>query len=345
MRGGAAVADAGGTMSDRVNRQVIAELRRLEATGVLTRPQATRIAEHYPTAGWDVVSLIRVFTILGAISAGAGAVILASEHVNALRLLEFGLAIVAVLLVAGARLVRARDMHRTAAAMEMGAGFAVQGFTTVLSIDLSTGSKNWPALVGIQTVILVGMAYALGNRLVLAHATATAFVWFGGETGYVSGWGTYWLGMSYPMRFTIAGVVSLAIAWGHAQAGGRYQPFARVYAHFGLLTLHIALWILSLFGNYQDYSVAWNNPGERLAYTALWAAVSSGSIFAGARYGIGILRSYGLVFLIINVYTFYFQYLAYDWAALWWVHLLVIGGSLLALGFRLERWLRQGKNA
>src|SRR5215467_1027299 len=117
------------------NRGVIAELRRLEAASILTPAEVRRIGERYPTEAWDVVSLIRVFTILGAISAGAGAVVLANAYVNAVRLVELGLAILTALLLFGARHARAREMPRTAAAMEMGAGFAVQGLTTALAID------------------------------------------------------------------------------------------------------------------------------------------------------------------------------------------------------------------
>jgi hypothetical protein len=327
-------------MTDRVNRRIVAELGRLQAGGVLTAPEVQRIAERYPTGDWDIVSLVRVFTILGAIAAGAGALVMAARHMNALRLLEGSLAAAIVVLLAGARWIRARDMGRTAAAMEMGAGFAVQGLTTVLATDFSSGSDNWPALIGVQTLLLVAMAYALQNRLVLGHASVTAFVWFGGETGYVSGWGMYWLGMSYPLRFAAAGCAAMAIAWAHAQFGGRYQSFSRVYAHFGALVLHLALWFLSIFGNFRDYVVNWHNDGERLAFTGLWAAVSVAFILTGARTGVGLLRSYGIVFLIINVYTFYFQFVAGNWAALWWLHLLIVGGSLLAVGFRLESWLR-----
>ena len=53
------------------------------------------------------------------------------------------------------------------------------------------------------------------------------------------------------------------------------------------------------------------------------------------------MRSYGLIFLIINVYTFYFQFVAKDWNDLWFIHLLIVGGSMIAIGFRLERWLHR----
>jgi hypothetical protein len=37
--------------------------------------------------------------------------------------------------------------------------------------------------------------------------------WFGAETGYVSGWGAYWLGMNYPVRFIFFGGALLALCW------------------------------------------------------------------------------------------------------------------------------------
>jgi hypothetical protein len=332
-------------MNERLNRYVTGELRRLEAGGVLTAAEARRIGERYPTGDWNVVSLVRAFTILGALSAAAGVMVLAGEHMNALRLVEGSLAVAIVLLLVGARWVRAKDMPRTAASMEMGAGFAVQGLTTVLAIDFSRGSDNWPSLIGVQTILLVAMAYALRNRLILTHATVMAFVWFGGETGYVSGWGMYWLGMSYPMRFVAAGVVSLGLAWVHAEFGGPFQPFSRVYGHFGALVLNLSLWMMSLFGDFDESRLQMGTLRERLAFTGIWAAVSLASIFTGARFGVGLLRSYGLIFFIINVYTVYFQFIAGQWDVLWWAHLLLAGGSLLFVGFRLERWLNRGEHA
>jgi hypothetical protein len=39
-------------------------------------------------------------------------------------------------------------MPKTGASLELMGGFALQGLTAVRAIDLSTGSANWPALVG-----------------------------------------------------------------------------------------------------------------------------------------------------------------------------------------------------
>jgi len=330
-------------MSVKLNRHIGAELDALVAQNVLSVSESRRIAERYPTTPWDVVVLVRWFTILGAVAAGAGVVILANEYVNTIHLAEVGLSLATVGLIwLGRYLARAKRLVKTGAALEMAGGFALQGLIFVLAVDFSHGSKNWPALVGIQSLAIAILAYALKNRLVLIHAGICFFVFFGGETGYESGWGAYWLSMTYPLRFLAMGFVFLVIAWLHAAVFARaYQSFSRVYAHLGLIDIHFALWFLSVFGYFSE-TVRWSaGDGERAAFSALWALVSVLSLWLAGAIGQGILKSYGMTFLIINVYTFYFQFVVDRSAQLWWLHLLVVGGSLVWLGFVLERRLRR----
>ena len=330
-------------MNGSLNRRMEAEIELLASQGVLTALQARRITERYPATRWDVLVLVRWFSILGAVTAGAGLVILSKEYVSALRLGEAGLAIATLgFIFLGRYLQRSRGLEKTGAGLEMAGGFALQGLTSLLAIDFSTGSKNWPGLVGMQSALLAVLAYALQNRLVLAHASVCFFVFFGAETGYVSGWGMYWLGMTYPVRFLFAGIAFLCVAWIHAVAmRGAYQSFSCVYAHLGLLDIHLALWFLSVFG-YFEKMVYWShNSAERLIFSLVWALVSVGSIFLAGTIGQRILRSYGLTFLVINLYTFYFQFVIANSVELWWLHLLLVGGSLVGVGLMLERNLRR----
>lgn len=72
--------------------------------------------------------------------------------------------------------------------------------------------------------------------------------WFGAETGYMSGWGAYWLGMNYPVRFIFFGGALLALCWllrGRLQARHLYTTSKAM----GLMYLFVALWIMSIFGN------------------------------------------------------------------------------------------------
>jgi hypothetical protein len=330
-------------MISSLNRRIAGELDLLVAQQVLTAAQARHIAERYPVTRWDILVLVRWFTILGAVTAGAGLVILSKEYVNALRLGEAGLVLAtAGFVLLGRYLAQSKGLVKTGAALEMAGGFALQGLTFLLAIDFSTGSKNWPALLGVQAALLVTLSYLLENRLVLIHACVCFFIFFGGETGYVSGWGVYWLAMTYPVRFLAAGVAFLGMAWVHAtQLRDPYQAFSRVYAHLGLLDIHLALWFMAVFG-YFEKEVRWSgNSGERLAFSVLWGLVSLGSFVLAGTTGQRILRSYGLTFLVINLYTFYFQFVVAHSLEAWWLHLLLVGGSLVWVGFFLERNLRR----
>jgi hypothetical protein len=66
-----------------------------------------------------------------------------------------------------------------------------------------------------------------------------------------------------------------------------------------------------------------------------WLVSETGLALAGA--GLRLARGYGLTFLIINVSTFYFQFVAANTGEAWFLHLLLVGGSLLGLGVYLER--------
>lgn len=323
------------------NRGVQAELDRLVAAGLLTPDQRRRIGERYPVGPVDLVALARWFTILGAVAAAAGIALLVHERAGLWTALEGGLSLAgAALLAAGRYVARRRAMERTGAALELLGAAALQGLVVTLAIHHSTGSKNWPALVGVLTVLALVLAYALPNRLVLVLAAVEAFVWFGGSTGYVSGWGAWWLGMTYPVRFLAAGLAVLGLAWLHAlRAPPRWRGFARVWAHFGLLDVHLALWFLSVFGWFEEH-VRWtDNDGERLLFTAAWGAAALGCVALASKLGLRMLRGYGLTFLLVNVYTFYFQFVAWRSPEGWFLHLLVLGGGLVGGGMFLERKL------
>jgi len=321
-----------------LNDKIVSELELLGAQKLLTDEQVARLKERYPTGKWDLVSLARWLTILGAVTAGGGVVILAAQLKQWRSLLEVSLGVVTVALIWLARwLARARQMERTGAALELCASFALQGLTVALAVHYSTGSDNWPGLVGVQTALAGILAYALRNRLVLIHALCCLFVFFGGETGYISGWGAYWLGMNYPLRFLVAGLVSLLVARLHAKGGPAWRGFSRVYLHFGLLIAHFAMWFFSVFG-YFEKDVRWEGTeGERAAFSIAWAALSAGSIWLGSRIGLSTLRAYGMTFLIINCYTFYFQFVVAHSIIMWWLHLLLVGGSLVFLAIKVEQ--------
>jgi hypothetical protein len=328
----------------RLNRKIQAELDTLVAQDILTETERRSLGGRYPTSAWDVVVLVRWLTILGVVTMGAGLLILAPRLMDVQVLVEAGLLISTVLLVAGARYVAGKGLEKTAATLELLAAFALQGFTVAWVTYHPTGSDNWPALIGLDAVLLLLLAYLLRNRLVLVYACVNLFVWFGGETGYVSGWGMYWLGMTYPVRFIAAGLVALGLGYLHyALLRGALQGFSRVWGHFGLLVIELALWFFALFGFFNgEGSIRWDDTHwERIFFSAVWGFFSVACIYAGARIGLRFVRGYGLTFLTIDAYTFYFQFVVAKSVELWFIHLLLVGGSMVGVGIWLERSLSQ----
>jgi hypothetical protein len=142
----------------------------------------------------------------------------------------------------------------------------------------------------------------------------------GTETGYVSGHGMYFLGMNYPLRFVILGaaLTVLGVAGQHSfvdvSAGSskfkdRLLSMSPQTTVIGLLNLFVALWIMSIFGNYGDMT-QWEKVRqyELLHWSLLFGAVAIAAIWYGLKRDDGVLRGFGLTFLFINLYTRFFEY-------------------------------------
>ncbi len=330
------------------NRRVRRELDALLREGLLNESVYRQLRDRYPTEGWDWRSLGRWFVIFGAVSIIAGLAILSRT------LFEFTLSKLAVLLgvailasFGGARWLQ----HRRPAllwsrlSLELLSGLLAIGLTFTLGVLYSSGSGNWPALLLIDLVLLLVLSYALRNPLLLVLSAVVFFSWFGGFTGYASGWGAYWFGMNYPLRFLAAAIAMLAVAVIHQQSEAgplaRYRGFSKIWLSSGLYFAEMALWLLSLFGNFDLASDGWHrtSPAELMLFNGLWAGLNATLIWLGARWAMRMLTGYGATFLIIQLYTLFFAHLAEDLG--WLLSLLITGGSALALTFYLERRWRE----
>ena len=326
------------------NRCIRRELAELLREGVLTEALYAQLADRYPITGWDWRSLGRWFLIFGAISVIAGLALISRT------LFEFTLTKLATLLGiamlasfgGGQWLKRTRPaLVWSGLSLELLGGLLLIGLTFTLGAIYSTGSGNWPALLLIDLVLLIGLSYALRNVLLLVLSAVVFFCWFGGFTGYASGWGAYWFGMNYPLRFLPAAGAMIAIAIIHQQSEAgplaRYRGFCKVWLSAGLFFAEMALWLLALFGNFNLEAERWHRvgAGELILFNALWAGLNIALVCLGARLAMRMLTGYGATFLIIQIYTLFFAHLAEHLGLL--LSLLIAGGGALALTFYLEQ--------
>lgn len=134
---------------------------------------------------------------------------------------------------------------------------------------------------------------------------------------YSSGFGAYFLGMSYPFRFVFFGLSTIGAAYimPLSEHTAALWSSTRIW---GMLYLFIALWILSIFGN-DELSSNKKRSYRESSHTRLfvWSLTfflaAAMSIWHGLRYGDSTTKGFGLTFLGINLYTKFFEYFWDRW--------------------------------
>lgn len=328
----------------RFNRHMLRELDALRREGLLDAEGHAVLSARYPVGVWDWRSLGRWFLIFGIISVVAGVGLIAHELFQfTLQKLAVVLAVLMASALAASWRLRLRTLHWAPRAAELGGGLLLIGLTFTLGYIYSTGSGNWPALLLIDLVLLLPLAYLLNNVLLLVLTLVVFFSWFGGVTGYVSGWGEYFFGMNYPLRFALAGAVIVLFGFAHrrAEAGPltRYQGFFLVWLSGGVFFTEMALWLLSLFGNFGAIDASYHSTAAELwLFNLVWVGVNGLLLWLGGRFRLRMLRGYAITFLIIQGYTQYFWHVAPAFG--------IVFGTFVAgaIAFGLLRWLEGSRH-
>ncbi|BCA56810.1 hypothetical protein W02_39500 [Nitrospira sp. KM1] len=86
------------------------------------------------------------------------------------------------------------------------------------------------------------------------------------------------------------------------------QRFYRSTLVAGLLYLFIALWIMSIFGNYSDMHV-WERVKqiELFHWSIIFGGVAGRAIYHGLRHDNDIPKGFGITFAGVNLYTRFFE--------------------------------------
>ncbi len=172
---------------------------------------------------------------------------------------------------------------------------------------VDTGSGHYSILILMASIVYLGIGGFFPSAPMWVLGLMSLGSWFGTETGYISGWGAYFLGMNFPLRFVLFGalIISLSLHIGRT----RFSKLAKSTYVIGLLHLFLALWIMSIWGNYGDMDT-WHAASvfERFVWSFLFGAAAIGAIIWGLKNDDGVARGFGITFLFINLYTKYFEY-------------------------------------
>jgi hypothetical protein len=183
----------------------------------------------------------------------------------------------------------------------------IAGSIAFLGEAIDTGSGHYSLLLLLAALVYGFLGLALESKLIWIFSLLSIGGWFGAETGYESGWGAYYLGMAYPLRFVVFGL-ALTLSSIPLQRVESRRAFYRPTLAIGLLYLFIALWILSIWGNCQGYD-DWHEAShfELFHWSLYFGLAAVVSVYLGLKLDDAMLRGFGLTFLFINLYTRFFE--------------------------------------
>lgn len=193
---------------------------------------------------------------------------------------------------------------------------------------LDNGSGHFSILFLLSVIVYGILAFKFRSRLIWAFALISLGSWFGTETGYQTNWGDYFLRMNYPLRFVVFGAIltTAALAISKTQLLGYFRNLTYI---IGLFYLFISLWLLSIFGNFGNLEDWMLIKQTDIFYWAILSFLFSlGFMLYGLKQKDYIAREFGITFLLINIYSRYFEYL-------WDITDKAIFFAILALSFWL----------
>ena len=204
-----------------------------------------------------------------------------------------------------------------------------------LGKTFDNGSGHYSLLFLLSIFVYGVLAYRLESRLIWLFALVSLGSWFGTETGYQTHWADYFLGMNYPLRFVLFGLVCLSAIY-LLKNRKWFQLFWELTYVVGLLYMFISLWMLSVFGNLGNLDTWWHIKQISLFYWGIISAVvAAGFLLLGLKTKDVIAREFGITFLLIFIYTKYFEY--------FWEHtnkalfFAILGASFWLIGRKAEK--------
>jgi len=175
-------------------------------------------------------------------------------------------------------------------------------------------------------------------------------LWLAGILSFMGWYGAFsnlhssnylFLGMNYPMRFTIFGLLILILSLFQSKIKILVVN-QRITYIAGLVIFFTGLWGISIFGNF-NYLDEWEKVKQThvLTYSIVFGLIDILVFYLGIRYHDELTRDFGVLFLLLNLYTRYFEYF---WDTMnKGIFFLILAITFWLLGRWLEKKKRQNK--
>lgn len=155
-------------------------------------------------------------------------------------------------------------------------------------------------------------------------------------TYYISGDASWFLGMNLPCRMFVLAAIML-LAHRVAVSYRKYQAVQHITWAGGWLLLLLSAWLISVFGNSGTWS-EWQQirQYQLLWWVAIYTVLCVAVVWLGIRMRDNMVRDMGVLFLLLDMYTRYFEYL--------WdrthkgIFFTILALSFWWIGRRIEKW-------
>lgn len=157
------------------------------------------------------------------------------------------------------------------------------------------------------SVLLFGLSVFFKARFLWVAGILAMMGFYGAITSLFSVQDRF-LGMNYPIRFTLFGLLIIGASYVQAKVKS-IEDTSRITFIAGMIIFFTGLWGVSVFGNYSDMN-AWAQVRQVqvIAYGVVFAIAAGASFYFGIRYKDDVARDFGIFFLLVNLYSRYFEF-------------------------------------
>lgn len=204
--------------------------------------------------------------------------------------------------------------------------------------DLGFG-PNYSGLLGVTAILVLALAMFFKSRALWLAGILAAMGWYGSFADWQQTEHNLFLGMNYPMRFTVFGVLVIGFSFLQDKIKALQYSQRQTYV-IGLLIFFTGMWGVSIFGNYGHYE-DWMQVRQVqvIGYSLVLAAASVTALVLGIKYEDDITRDFGIIFILLNLYSRYFEF--------FWnttnkgLFFLILAVSFGVIGWQIEKRMKK----
>lgn len=296
-------------------------IRTWESTSLITPEQANQLKDSWRIREADVQA-VTLYIFIAAISCALmafGTLVLDEKWIEVLRL-KFSLTdgIIATLFAGLSVFLCLHGYRRQQKHPEYSLNREVYWLLPILSIGVSVVylgktllylNGNYGAFWLLATLCYGVLALLLSSRLLWATTLLCLIPAYVKLTYYISAGKSYFLGMNLPCRMILLAVIMLGLHW--LFRNNRYYKQVRYATWSGSwLLLFISGWMISIFGNTASWE-QWQQVRQvqLLWWVALFTIFCIAALLWGIKTHDTTVRDTAVLFLLLDMYTRYFEYL------------------------------------